>query len=96
MIKSTEPSRQLYAKFLEALRVGYKPGKIHGGRPFSKRLFASISSTLVQSYTDGKFGAMMNVSLINEVHQSSLALRIPSAYYLSAGTCHVHIGLSQI
>ncbi|KJA24311.1 hypothetical protein HYPSUDRAFT_136478 [Hypholoma sublateritium FD-334 SS-4] len=40
----TEPSRKLYAKFLETLRRGYKPGKIQ----------------------DGKFGAMMNVSLINE------------------------------
>ncbi|KAF7363964.1 D-aminoacyl-tRNA deacylase [Mycena sanguinolenta] len=41
---ATEQSREMYATFLEALRVAYKPEKIQ----------------------DGKFGAMMNVSLTNE------------------------------
>ncbi|TFK36326.1 D-Tyr tRNAtyr deacylase-like domain-containing protein [Crucibulum laeve] len=41
---ATEPSRRLYATFLEKLRRSYKPEKIQ----------------------DGRFGAMMNVSLTNE------------------------------
>ncbi|KAF8969596.1 D-Tyr tRNAtyr deacylase-like domain-containing protein [Flammula alnicola] len=41
---ATEPSRNLYNTFLEALKVAYKPDKIR----------------------DGKFGAMMCVSLTNE------------------------------
>ncbi|KZT23963.1 D-tyrosyl-tRNA deacylase [Neolentinus lepideus HHB14362 ss-1] len=41
---STEPSRQMYATFLERISQIYKPEKIK----------------------DGKFGAMMNVSLTNE------------------------------
>ncbi|KAF8197586.1 D-Tyr tRNAtyr deacylase-like domain-containing protein [Pholiota molesta] len=41
---ATEPSRNLYATFLETLKAGYKPNKIQ----------------------DGKFGAMMSVSLTNE------------------------------
>ncbi|KAG6840964.1 hypothetical protein C0991_002946 [Blastosporella zonata] len=41
---STEPSRELYATFLEKLGQAYKPDKIK----------------------DGRFGAMMNVSLTNE------------------------------
>ncbi|KAF8077609.1 D-Tyr tRNAtyr deacylase-like domain-containing protein [Lyophyllum atratum] len=41
---STEPSRVLYATFLEKLGQAYKPDKIQ----------------------DGRFGAMMNVSLTNE------------------------------
>ncbi|KAG6812417.1 hypothetical protein H0H92_002993 [Tricholoma furcatifolium] len=47
---STESSRELYATFLEKLGQAYKPEKIKG----------------CLSPLDGRFGAMMNVSLTNE------------------------------
>ncbi|KAG6908577.1 hypothetical protein DXG01_004063 [Tephrocybe rancida] len=59
---STEPSRELYATFLEKLGQAYKPNKIQ----------------------DGRFGAMMNVSLTNEATPPA------EAYNDALGPCNIH------
>ncbi|KAF5331039.1 hypothetical protein D9619_005268 [Psilocybe cf. subviscida] len=59
---ATEPSRALYGTFLEALGKAYKPEKIRG------ILFDHGPSrdTNLDCSLDGKFGAMMSVTLTNE------------------------------
>jgi D-Tyr-tRNAtyr deacylase len=53
----------MYALFLERMGKLYKPEKIKGRSVHAlKKRFHSF-----QQFTDGKFGAMMNVSLTNEV-----------------------------
>lgn len=53
----------MYATFLERLGQAYKPEKIQGMRV----LFPWKLSAKFTFDADGKFGAMMNVSLTNEV-----------------------------
>jgi D-Tyr-tRNAtyr deacylase len=61
-VKATEPSRRLYATFLDALKASYKTDKIQGELLF-------LCSTLISPpfFKDGRFGAMMSVNLTNEV-----------------------------
>ena len=65
-MKATEPSRHLYATFLDALKVSYKADKIQG-EPFFFYAQLDLTSTLFFKKKDGRFGAMMSVSLTNEV-----------------------------
>jgi D-Tyr-tRNAtyr deacylase len=57
----------MYATFLERLGQAYKPEKIKGTGGFYSR----NASTKLVSDVDGKFGAMMDVSLTNEVRAPS-------------------------
>jgi len=61
--QATELSRELYAKFLEKLRHSYQSDKIKG--KFGNRQCHQLLERL--RFPDGIFGAMMNVTLTNEV-----------------------------
>uniref|UniRef100_A0A0W0G220 D-aminoacyl-tRNA deacylase n=1 Tax=Moniliophthora roreri TaxID=221103 RepID=A0A0W0G220_MONRR len=58
---AAEPSRTLYASFLDSLRNSYKPEKVKGVLDPKLRIAASE-----EYFLDGVFGAMMSVSLTNE------------------------------
>ena len=70
VFQATEPSRQLYTSFLEKLGQSYKPEKIHGRTESSLPSFLPDAQWFFQP-ADGKFGAMMNVSLTNEVRNTT-------------------------
>ena len=59
--QATEPSRQLYASFLATMRQTYNAEKVKG------EFLPDSNQIWLINGTDGVFGAMMNVSLTNEV-----------------------------
>ena len=76
--QATEPSRQLYKSFLERMGDLYNPDKIKGA-PLSPVCHRSalplkpfrLHCRCQRHCIDGRFGAMMNVSLTNEVCDNS-------------------------
>lgn len=58
-----ETSRTMYASFLERLGALYSPERIKGMQSW----LCSCQTVLNFITLDGRFGAMMNVSLTNEV-----------------------------
>lgn len=65
--QASEPSRELYNAFLERLGGSYHPDRIKG------MSVGAYEKTTWTGFTmlDGRFGAMMNVTLTNEVHPTS-------------------------
>lgn len=63
MLQSTIPSKAFYEKFLEEIRATYSPDKIKG-------IYRSTLAE-VMLIADGEFGAMMQVSLCNDVRSRS-------------------------
>lgn len=64
-VQSSESSRQLYGVFLDKMKQLYVPERIQGNHA----LVAHMQG-LTMLRADGQFGAMMNVSLTNEVCRS--------------------------
>lgn len=86
VFQATEPSRQLYTSFLEKLGQSYKPEKIHGRTKHSFLLFYAHWFFNVE---DGKFGAMMNVTLTNEVRKSQ-SMKISRIDQTKLGSRHIY------
>lgn len=83
--QGSESSRELYATFLDRMRTLYKPEKIQGSNPslvsYSLPAFRIVSSLFyyLRLCIDGVFGAMMNVSLTNEVCDN-LAVNVSTSF----------------
>ena len=64
-IQGSEQSKEMYSSFLQRMRELYRPDHIKGA--FCALLDPNSAPQTSRIYTsDGKFGAMMNVSLIND------------------------------
>lgn len=85
----------MYALFLERMGKLYEPEKIKGPP------FHASEQTLRSShhFTDGKFGAMMNISLTNEVsdgERSPSKVMIQRWISITSGSSHAHSRLEKI
>lgn len=86
----------MYATFLERLGQAYKPEKIKG---IGGLLYFRDVPTKLVPHPDGRFGAMMDVSLTNEVRNAPSPLtccRILFSDCFLSGTCDVHDRFPEI
>ena len=88
--QATESSRELYASFLEKMRQLYDSNKIKGQYQFQ------LLDEYMLTIADGKFGAMMDVSLTNEVRGIVSAKTCFLSLSLFKGTSDIHSGFTQI
>lgn len=65
-LKSTIPGNAFYSSFLKEIKTAYDPSKIQGAQ-----LRLSWIETFAYIAKDGQFGAMMQVSLTNDVRVQS-------------------------
>jgi len=75
--KKAETSQQMYESFLTRMGQLYNPEMIKGEFLLSlEDRWSDLLTEVLNLILDGKFGAMMNVSLTNDVRSSTLIFKI--------------------
>ena len=83
----------MYSLFLERMGKLYKPEKIKGQ---SIHQFNNTPIFLSRYLSDGRFGAMMNVSLTNEVGDTGRFFKYDELTFLTLGSRHPNPRLAEV